>query len=335
MEKQLNLSNLSSFDYLQKIKNASFNSSQSPLSIFVKQFQESNNVSAILGGKFYEMFSKNSFRGASTAATLLMNNNLLRTNIPISNFTAAINAVSYNKPIAIQLAGLATNQFQLSNNLKLLQDRFGNISSIRNKFFGSVILNTTSQYIGKIIYNQDWENLETVREVNDILISKTDEILSQPENITHSDLNEFKESVISDLKTLTSDTSEQGKTIEYIDRIMVILSLVISLYSLYSQENDLTNKELLNEVREANISLKSSIVSEMARELEVFNQTKVAQQNTIIRSAPRKNGPITAILKEGQQVTVLNGFHKYLWIVYIDSETSVPITGYVLKKHIE
>lgn len=332
MEEQLNISNLSSFDYLQKINNASFNSSQSPLSIFVKQFQQPNNVSAILGGKFYEMFSKNSFRGTSTATTLLMNNNLLRTNIPISSFTAAINAISYNKPIVTQLAGLATNQFQLSNNLKLLQDRFGNLSSIRNKFFGSAILNTTSQYIGKIIYNQDWEKLETIREVNDILISKTDEILSQPENITHSDLSEFKESVISDLKTLTSDTSEQGKTIEYIDRIMVILSLVISLYS---QENDLTNKELLNEVREAHISLKSSIVSEITRELEVFNQTKVAQQNTIIRSAPRKNGPITATLKEGQEVTVLNTFHKYLWIVYIDPERGVPITGYVLKKHIE
>ncbi|MFR3214811.1 MAG: SH3 domain-containing protein [Dysgonomonas mossii] len=336
MNKLQNLPNFSSLDYLKKISNLSLNNPyQTSLSLLVKQFQEYSNPSAILGSKLYEMFNKKNSLNASVATALLACNNLPKTNVAISSLTAAINKLSYNKPIGIQFAELATNRFQISNNLKLLIDRLDNNAFMRNKYLESAILNTTSQYLKTIVTNQDWVELETVKDVDEILITKTDEILIHSENITYSDLNGLKESIISDLKTLIKTKSKEKKAVEYIDRLMVIFSLIFAIYSFYLQENDLSNKELLSKTKESQMVLKSTIVSEITRELGILNQRKMVQQNTIVKSAPRKNGPKIAVLKAGQVVTVLSAFHKYLWVVYIDSETEIPVTGYVLKKHLD
>lgn len=337
MDKLHNLSKFSTLDYLKKMsRNTSFNNPyKSSLSLLVKQIQAYNSPIEIPGGKLYEMYNNSLSLKSGAATALLVSNNLPKTNVAISSLTAAINKLSYNKPVAIQLAELATNRFQISNNLKLLIDRLGNSAFIQNKYLESAILNTTSQYLKTIVSKQDWDELETVKDINEVLITKTDEILIHSENITYSDLNEFKESIISDLRILSQEKSKENKTIEYLDRLMVILSLIFALYSFYSQEKDLSNKELLSEIKESQTTSRSSIISEIRTELEVLNQTKMALQNTVVRSAPRKNGPNTALLKRGQAVTVLGISNKYFWVVYIDSRTEKPITGYVLKKHLD
>ena len=67
--------------------------------------------------------------------------------------------------------------------------------------------------------------------------------------------------------------------------------------------------------------------------VEIRAKIRTARIDAPLRYAATKNARIIDTVKQGQQVTVVETWHKYLLIVYIDTQTQEPKSGFVLKKY--
>ena len=89
-----------------------------------------------------------------------------------------------------------------------------------------------------------------------------------------------------------------------------------------------------------NAPLQCAVYGTLFREQEIgqiagryLAKIRTARIDAPLRYAAMKNARIIDTVKQGQQVTVVETWHKYLLIVYIDTQTQEPKSGFVLKKY--
>lgn len=67
--------------------------------------------------------------------------------------------------------------------------------------------------------------------------------------------------------------------------------------------------------------------------LRMLDKKRISIIENDLKFSNKKKCKILGRVRKGQEVTILNTMHKYLFVYYIDFETQEPKAGYVLKKH--
>lgn len=281
-----------------------------------------------IGAQLAEQIKNNSLQ---TISPVLASSSFIRLNESLKNIS------KINEPLSKQLAEIGKNQLVLSNNLAHIAKSI-DISHL-TKFNGiSVALEGISNdYLKNITKTRDWNDLLVAENVSEVMSSTTtDFIKNDDDGITKEDLEELKESIVSELSTLL-EKSTSKKAIEFIFRVIIVITFLMNLYR-FKQENGITEietKDLLpediKEFEKKDIDFRKSYEKLISQ----LNNQRIAKTDVHLRYSNKIRTNIIGIVKKGQIVSVIEIRHKYLLISYIDNVTGEPKSGFVVKKYFE
>ncbi|MBQ4912797.1 hypothetical protein J8L85_00010 [Maribacter sp. MMG018] len=237
-----------------------------------------------------------------------------------------------NQLVSDSLSGFATSQLLLSNNLSaiaktLSQSHLNSFNSLDIALQG-----ISKTYLRNIALTRDWDDISIAEEANETIANIADGLLDNIEQITAQDLENFKNSIVSELFGLLGKT-KTDKARQLIFEIIAIISFLLIFYNPFVIPTDKTNTEITKEIKLDIEKLNQDLSKKIELELNKLNKTRTARTNVNLRYADKKNSKIIGLVKSGQQVTVIEIRHKYLLISYIDMETSEPKSGFVVKKY--
>ena len=252
------------------------------------------------------------------------------------------------KGISNSFQDLAINQKLLSEKLLLtcnsqisLLSSFGALSkSIKPNIYSnfnalSVTMETFSEsYLDLSIKSKEWENLDIFQETTDKIKIVTDELVAKNKAITKKDLDDFKIEIIEELSSALSKL-KNNKIINLIFKIIPIISLVFAINSRTISKRDLTNREVLEQTKDEIANLKTDIKNEVLKRFEKIQRIYVAVRDVNLREFPSVKSQSLGIVKNGQEIIVLDIHAKWLFINYIDSTNNDTISGYVYKLYFQ
>jgi hypothetical protein len=239
-----------------------------------------------------------------------------------------------NKSVADKLSGFSSSQLYLSNNLSQIAKGL-NLSHLNN--FNSLdiaIQGISKSYLKSIALTHDWEYISIAQEVNETITNITDELIINTQQITLQDLNNLRQSIISELCGLLRKNSSE-KSRQFIFELIAIIGFLLTFYGTSLSHFDKSNKEVIIETKKELEKLSKEFSIKIESELNKLNKTRSARKNVYLRYSNRKDSRIIGIVKVGQEVNVIEIRHKYLLISYIDRVTSEPKSGFVIKKYFD
>jgi len=311
------------------------------LELFSKM-QKTNNLSAITGITNLTKHLAFEKKPYNPISAVLGNNldlykamdKLPKNNFPLSALTSSLAQLSKrNDFLSNSISDVVSSQLLLSNSLAGITKLVSN--SHLNKFnvIEAAILGVTNDYLKDTFKTKKWEDLEVVEEVNDIISSTADSFINDETLLTLDDLNDFKESLFRELRSILS-ASKTPKVRLLIMDLITIISFIITLYTNYKpNEIDVANKNAIEETRKEIKKLREEIPNIIKYELSKLNKIRVSTTNVNLRYSPKKKCKIIGLVKKGQEVSVIDIHHKYLLISYLDMETGEPKSGFVVKKY--
>ncbi len=279
---------------------------------------------------------------------------------------AALNKFLDSHTIAIKGLSSSLTQLAASNN-KALTDSFANLAASRltmtsglaemakamqipqlKKFnaLDVAIGGLTSSFLREISKGKNWEHLELIDGANQAISTSASDLVENP-GISSQELSDFLESFLSELQKIYSKTKSE-RALTFLSNLISVVSLLITIYSFYLQQKDISNIETLKnteelieesekriiEFTEKGIESSHNKITELIKhEFNKLHKIRIATTDVNLRIRPRKNSQIIGIVKKGQEITVIEIHHKYLLVIYMDNETGDPLSGFVFKKY--
>ncbi|MEI7982484.1 MAG: hypothetical protein WCI71_12595 [Bacteroidota bacterium] len=239
-----------------------------------------------------------------------------------------------NQLVSDRLSGFASSQLFLSNSLTGIAKAIN--QSHLNKFnsLDIAIQGVSQTYLKDIVRTHNWEDIEIAEQANHTITAVTDELINNATQITVEDIDQLKQSIIYELSTLLTKTRTQ-KARQFIFNLIAIIGLLLTFYGDFMQVTDNSNQDVINITKNEFERFNKELSDKIAFELIKFNKTRIAVTNVNLRYSTKKNTKIIGLLKIGQQVTVIENRHKYMLVTYIDKETGMPKSGFVVKKYFE
>jgi hypothetical protein len=252
---------------------------------------------------------------------------------PLSRLTSSFAKLGKrNQLVAEKLSGFAVSQILLSNNISKIFNEFEQSHLSKFNSINIAIQNLTSEYLKNIAIDQNWEDISIAEEANLTISNIADDLLNDSTPLTTDDLDNFKQSIISELWLLHGRTNTK-KAGPFILNLIAVISFLLTLYGVYQSNTDKSNQDVINETHAELKRIEKEISQKIEFEFQKINKTRIARTNVNLKFADKETCKIIGIVKSGQQVTVLEIRHKYLLIAYIDYETGEPKSGFVVKKH--
>jgi len=300
-------------------------SSTKSISQFLKP---ANSLSEVMGKNIISLAAANQFP---------------KNNFAWSLSTSLMEIAKHNQLLSDKLSSYASSQLFLSNNLAQIAKAMN--QSHLNKFnsFEIAIQGISRTYLREIVKSKDWEEIDFAEQVNETIIAASEVFLSNSTQITTEDIDNFKSSIIDKLLTLLSKTSTK-KAASFIFHLLSVISILLTMYSVYQQKSDKTNQDVIDEttkqIEKVRIETKQEfknfteeISKKIEFELSKLYSKRTATTNVNLRKSPVNNSPIIGLVKIGQDVVVIEIQNKYLLISYQDKDTGEPKSGFVIKKY--
>lgn len=239
-----------------------------------------------------------------------------------------------NQLASERLSGFATSQLMLSNNLTAIAKTLS--QSHLNKFnsIDIALQGISKAYLKNIALTRNWEDIYVAEEANEAISSIADELLTASTQVTVQDLDNIRQSIITELFGLLGKT-KTDKARQFILDLITVIGFLLTFYGAYQVYSDKSNAEVINETKKEIEKINKELSEKIELELNKLNKTRTARTNVNLRYADRKNSKIIGLVKLGQQVTVIEIRKKYLLISYIDHETGEPKSGFVIKKYFD
>ncbi len=218
---------------------------------------------------------------------------------------------------------LVTNLNNVSKNIAL---NFKNINPI---IIGIKEINES--LYREINRNNVWSDLESVTKINKEFIEEIED--SAVEEIT--DITELRDSLIEKLRLLYEKAkTEIGK--EYIWRLMNLISLILSIYSIENtpQKPIIYTNEIIQETHNSLLRVESKL-DYLGNNLNSQNHLRIAKTDVNLRSKNKKHSRKIGLVRSGQIVIVLKIKHKWLYVSYVNSNFGAVHFGYVYKKYFD
>jgi hypothetical protein len=307
------------YSEMQKMPNLSAISGITSLTKqFVQQTKSNNQLSAVFGNNT-ELF---------TAMKKLPKNNFA-----FSGLTSSLAQLSMdNAFLSNNISKIASSQLILSNNISEISRLISN--SHLNQFNGIEIAlqGISNSYLKDIFKTKKWENFEIVEEVNEAISVKAENLINNDSQITLEDLNDFKVSVIIELKEILSKSKSEKATL-FILHLITVIGFIITLYTTFKPNNEITNDDVVYETKKEFEKISKELFEKIKFELSKLNKSRVSTTNVNLRYSTKKKSKIIGIVTTGQKVSVIEIRHKYLLISYLDKVTGEPKSGFVMKKY--
>ncbi len=239
-----------------------------------------------------------------------------------------------NQLVSDRLSGFATSQLFLSNNLKEIARALD--KSHLNKFntFDIALQGISKTYLKNIVLTRDWEDISVAEEANETIANITEGLLNNTSQVTVQDLDNLRQSIVSDLFLLLGKT-KTDKARQFVLDLITIIGFLLTFYGTYQAYSDKSNTEVLNETKKEIEKIDKELSEKIELELTKLNKTRTARTDVNLRYSDKKNSKIIGLVKHGQQVTVIEIRHKHLLITYIDFESGEPKSGFVIKKYFD
>lgn len=268
--------------------------------------------------------------------------------VAIKGLTATLSefAASNNKMLADSFANLAASRLTMTSGLAEMAKAMQMPQLKKFNALDVAIGGLSNSFLREISKLRDWEELEVVDEANKAISNSASEIIDKQE-ITNEELLEFLKSIQSDIQKISTKTKSQ-KTTAFLFNLANIISILITFYSFYLQQKDISNSEvfkqtgelirkseerMIESIDDKIIASRDSITELIKSQFRQYYKLRFATTNVNLRSHPRKKSQIIGVVSKGQEATVLEIHHKYLLITYIDFETGEPMSGFVVKKY--
>jgi hypothetical protein len=239
-----------------------------------------------------------------------------------------------NQILADKLSNAFKNQLTLSYSLNEL------VKSVQLPAFKNfnalslTIENFSISYLDLIIKTKDWENLEIFELTNEKIKAVAKEYVSETQQITTDDLTAIKNEIIFEL-TSVLEKIKNNNIRQLFFELIAILSFLLTFYSANYAKKDISNREVLEETKVEISKLKSDIRDMVQSEFDKLKNRRIAIRDVNLRYSANNKSQLLGVVKEGQEVIVLEIRHKWLLITYVDQETKKPKSGFVFKKHFE
>lgn len=253
----------------------------------------------------------------------------------LSGLTTTLSEIAKsNQLLSDRLSSLTTNQLLLSNNLAAIAKSFDH--SHLNKFnsLDIALQGISKSYLSSITKAHDWNEISIVDEATETVAILAEELLTNSKTITSDDLNKLKESIVNELFGLLTKTKTE-KAKQFVRDFITIVAFLLCFYNPIEVSTDKTNSEVIEEVKSQIEKINKELSTQIEQELQKLNMTRIARTNVKLRKYPKKNTEIIGLVKQGQQVTVIEIRHKFLLVAYIDKEINEPKSGFVMKKYFE
>jgi hypothetical protein len=236
------------------------------------------------------------------------------------------------------LEGLLDSQLGISQSLARLG--IGLPSKLLETYAPLSILfgQSTNSFLKRLNDNADWESDETSQEDIAILTEAFETVSKKTPDIDFEDdrdvLRKELNAIKDDLSKLVS-RSKRKSVYDVIFKLMNILSFVIAVYSLFNDNADPIER------------LESPVVSPfppkdsmevsllLASRVSGKNEVRIAVTNVNLRRAPRKRSEKIGLVQTEQAVWVIERYHKWILICFVDQESGEPKSGYAFKKYFE
>ena len=236
-----------------------------------------------------------------------------------------------NQLASERLSAFTSSQVQLSSNLTEIAK---SLSQSNLNAFNSIdiaVQGISKSYLKSIAFTRNWQEISIAEEANETITTVTNELLINDKQVTFQDLENFRQSIVTELLVLLGKT-KTDKARQLIFELISVISFLLIFYNPLVISTDKTNSEAVNEIKKVEKSNKE-LLNKFENEIQKFSKTRVAKVNVDLKYSGRKKSKTIGLVKLGQRVTVIEIRHKYLLISYIDKETEEPKSGFVIKKY--
>lgn len=248
--------------------------------------------------------------------------------------TSLVNIFKHNQGLSNKVAGIASSQLFLSNNLAQIAKSIEN--SHLNKFnsLSVAIQGISSSYLNEFVKHKEWDDLEIVEEVNETISSISETLIAKSETITNQDLQDLKVSIVTDLTELIKKSKTEKVKLFLFDLIIVI-GFILTLYGSYQSSTGKTNQDVIDATKIEIDNVKKELFHKIEYEFNKTYKTRISRTNVNLRYSNNRRSKMLGLVKKGQQVTVIEIRHKWLLVSFLDNETGEPKSGFVFKKYFE
>ncbi len=261
----------------------------------------------------------------------LMNKGIFANINPYPISSAFTELIAKNSKITEQFNGYFKSQSILNSSVLNLVDKMNFPLSTHIQSIQSAFQKTSSFFISDIIDSEEWDDLGIVEDINSSLHSITEEYVDS--DITSFQLEKIKTEIIDELHSKISilEMSLSKTSSKRVSEFVLTLMTIIGFYFACISHNNpaITKKELEEELQ----NFKEEFTSSIDIQIQNYFKERIALTNVNLRISNKKNSKKIGLIKEGQNVLVIEILHKWLLIQYFDIETGEPKTGYVFKKY--
>lgn len=248
---------------------------------------------------------------------------------PMREYLSAINRV--NRQWQEQFAAVAASTRQLNIALNNALLRMDTRQQAAFGIFNAALCGTSAAFLKNISYTQTWQEAAIVGTTNSIVAETLDDMYGS-QNTTADDnaFDTFRETLLTELtKLLTRTTCRRVRV--FLMELIGITSAILTIYSAFTVPGKEDIADIVRTELRSTLEIREQEIGQIAG--RYLAKIRTARIDAPLRYAATKNARIIDTVKQGQQVTVVETWHKYLLIVYIDTQTQEPKSGFVLKKY--
>ncbi|MBS9525033.1 SH3 domain-containing protein [Litoribacter alkaliphilus] len=203
--------------------------------------------------------------------------------------------------------------------------------------YSKILLNSNLAKINDLLKESPFNNIDWERMVVERISAEENGeiILKQPDELESSQLS-IKQGVENLISTfLGFDFVGKFKELPITDKVMYILTLLSFLQGMVSILTDVSNKQAVEETKVSIENLQKSLFEKIEQEVRPIYSSTLAKVDVDLMFVPKEDSQIIGLVYKGQKVTVVEIYHNYFHITYLDKDTCEPKAGYVLKKYFE
>ncbi|PZX59393.1 hypothetical protein LX80_02867 [Hydrotalea sandarakina] len=251
---------------------------------------------------------------------------------PLANLSSTLAELARKNQIASNnLSAFATSQIYSSNNLTQIAKALSQTHLSKFNSIDVAIKGLSTAFLKDISYSHNWEDIKVAENANEAVKTVTDELLDSNKPITVNDLDNLKQSIVSELFGLLKKTkTEKGR--QFLFDLITVIAFLLTLYGTYVQNTDKSNKEVIQETKKEIEKINKEFSDKIEYEIRKLNRTRTSRVKTSLFFSGHKGSKIIGKVKTGQQVTVIEVLHKYLLVSYLDKETNESKSGCLVLK---
>lgn len=235
----------------------------------------------------------------------------------------------FSSPLAVdKFNSLLGAQIQLSSTLSRLSALI-ELPTRNLGYLNSALLDRSYRFARDMSHTNTWEDADIVSEASETIAAIVEQTSEQ---VSHIDLDTLSESIISGLRPLL-EKSKSERVRRFINELIGIIGLLLAVYTLFVSEKDISNRETLKEIASQNRQTVQDVDSVIRAHFDSLDNKRTCMTTVRLRYSARDSSQVIGMVREGQQVIVLEIAHKWLLISYIDQVTKRPMSGYASKKY--